>query len=352
MTPKKKNIRAAIVGFGRIGRSIFRINEQRKMLDIVAINDINPDPKNLAYLLQYDSEYGRFSKTVSVEDSQFIIDGRSIAIFHKTEIEKIPWRSLNVDVVIDASGVHRNVLAAPKLLKQGVRKVVITHSPNEVDHTIILGVNELSYKPKKHNIISSSICDAVAIAPVLKIVDKKFGIESGFLTTLHPWLSYQNLLDGPSVSWALPGEVYYHFAVGRSSTKSLIPKPTSAVDATLKVLPHMKDSLRCMSFRVPTPVVGTANLCLRLKRDATLNKIHKSFESFANKQKWPVIYCTNEPLVSVDFLGAEYSSIVDQRWIDLAGKRHLYIVLWYDNEWGYSSHALHLIDYIMNKKKR
>ncbi len=346
-----KKIRVAINGFGRIGRTLFRINEQRKVFDIVAINDINPDPKNIAYLLQYDSEYGRFEKKVTVNNSCLRIGNRTINLFNKKNIEDIPWRSLNVDLVIDSSGIYRNVIAAPKLLQKGIRKVLITHSPDtdKIDHTIILGVNETSYNPDKHNIISSSICDAVAVAPVVKIIDETFGLESGFLTTLHPWLSYQNLLDGPPFSWALPGTVFHHYPVGRNSAKSLIPKPTSAIEATLKVLPHLKGRLNCMSFRIPTPVVGAANLYLRLKQDTNIKKVHNAFNHFAEKQKWPIINCMNDPLVSIDLLGAEYSATLDQRWTDLAGKRHLYVVLWYDNEWGYSSHTLYLAEYIMRK---
>jgi len=351
MTIKKKKIRAAIVGFGRIGRALFRLNDQKKFFNIVAINDINPDPQNLAYLLQYDSEYGRFNKTVTADKSHLYINRRSVSLFHQAKIENIPWQSLKVDLVIDATGIYRNVLAAPKLLHQGVRKIIITHSPEEVDQTLILGVNHSNYRPQKHHLVSSSICDAVAVAPVLKIIDRIFGIESGFLTTLHPWLSYQNLLDGQSASWALPGTTYFHYPVGRSSPRSLIPKPTSAVEATLKVLPHLKGSLRCMSFRIPTPVVGAANLYLRLKRQATLPKVHAAFNRFSKKQSWPIINCNDKPLVSIDFLGAEHSVIVDQRWTNLAGQRHLYLVLWYDNEWGYSNHALHLAKYITDKLK-
>lgn len=348
MSPSKSKKRAAIVGFGRIGRALFRINEQRRLFNVVAINDINPDPKNLAYLLKFDSDYGRFNKKISVHGNTFKIGRRSIKIFHEPKIENLPWGALDVDLVIDASGVHRNVLAASKIIDNGVRKVIVTHSPNEVDQTLILGVNEEEYKPKKHNIISSSICDAVAVSPVLKTINNNFGIESGFLTTLHPWLFYQNLLDGPSVSWSKPGTVYYHYAVGRSSTKSLIPKPTSAIEATVKVLPRLEGRMRCMSFRIPTPVVGAANLYLRLKKDTSLKKVNKVFEKYVDKQQWPILHLSNDPLVSVDFLGAEYSAIVDQRWTDLAGKRHLYLVLWYDNEWGYSSHVLYLAEYIMS----
>jgi glyceraldehyde 3-phosphate dehydrogenase len=343
-------MRAAIVGFGRIGRAIFRINDKRGLFDIVAINDINPDNQNMAYLLQYDSEYGRFEKAVTADDSNLYVNGSPTALFHENRIHDIPWESLDVDVVIDSSGVHDNVSGAPCLIERGVKKVIITHSPDEVDHTLILGANEETYNPAEHHVISSSICDAVAVAPVIKMIDEAFGIESGFLTTLHPWLSYQNLLDGPSFSWSSPGEIYCHYAVGRGSTRGLIPKPTSAVEATLKVLPKFRGAFRCMSFRVPTPVVGAANIYLRLKGDASVEEVHRAFERYSSLQKWPIIRRTKEPLVSVDFLGCEYSSTVDERWTDLAGDRHLYLVLWYDNEWGYSNHALSVADYVLRER--
>ena len=340
-------MRVAIVGCGRIGRALFRLIAKRSGWQIVAINDINPDPKNLAYLLQYDSEYGRSNDEVIVEDSRLRTAGHDIALFQKPQIEDVPWGDLGVDLVFDASGVHRNVLAAHKVIAQGVRKVVITHSPEEVDHTLVLGANEDTYRPEEHHVVSSSICDAVAVSPVLSLVDRAFGIESGFLTTLHPWLSYQNLLDGPSYSWSSPGTIYHHFAVGRASTRALIPKPTSAIEATMKVLPHLDGALRCMSFRVPTPVVGAANLYLRLTQDLEIEDVRKVFAEAESHQKWPILHLMEEPLVSIDFLGMEYSAIVDQRWTDLAGARHLYIVLWYDNEMGYANHAVHLAEYLL-----
>ena len=340
-------LRVSINGFGRIGRALFRINHQRQLFDIAAINDINPDINNTAYLLNYDSYYGRFYTEATADDRHLIVDGKRIPVFCEPCIQDVPWESLGVDIVIDASGVHDNVLAATELIARGVKKVVITHSPDEVDHTIVLGANEETYDPDHHHVVSSSICDSVAIAPVLRIIDEAFGIESGFLTTLHPWLQYQNLLDGPSVSWARPGKIYYHYAVGRASPGSLIPKPTSAVEATQKVLPQLNGVLQCMSFRVPTPVVGAANLYLRLEQDVELEQVHAQFERFVEEQKWPILKNTIEPLVSVDFVGTEYSAIVDHRWTALAGSRHLYLVLWYDNEWGYSCRVLDVAEYIL-----
>jgi glyceraldehyde 3-phosphate dehydrogenase len=237
-------------------------------------------------------------------------------------------------------------VTAPEVIKRGVKKVVITHSPEQVDHTIVFGANEETYRPQEHHVISSSICDAVAVAPVLKVIQKEFGLDSGFLTTLHPWLAYQNLLDGPSISWAAPGTIYGHYAMGRASTGSLIPKPTSAVDATVKVLPAIRGKLQCMSFRIPVQTVGAANLYLNLERQATVDDVHAAFEHREAAQKVPVLHNNREPLVSVDFAETNYSAVIDQRWTAITGGRHLYLVLWYDNEWGYSSRVVDLVQFL------
>ena len=333
-------MRVALIGFGRIGRAIFRINHARRRFDIVAINDINPDINNIAYLAKYDSTYGRFAEPVSVDGDDLVVNGTRSRVFHHADMRQLPWDDLGVDMVIDASGVHDNVLAAHDLVRGSIRKVVITHAPDEVDHTIVLGANEDTYDPAVHHVVSSSICDTVAVAPVLRKIDDTFGLDSGFLTTLHPWLAYQNLLDGPSVSWAQPGTIYSHYAIGRSSPGTLIPKPTSAIDATSRVLPQIAARMQCMSFRVPTQTVGAANLCLNLKSAATVADIATLFDAAERAQSWPLIHNNREPLVSVDFAGTEYSAVVDHRWTAVFGPRQVYLVIWYDNEWGYSSRVV------------
>lgn len=338
----------ALNGFGRIGRAIYRINQKKQSCNIVAINDINPDINNMAYLLRYDSTFGRFDGTVQVNEPYLIINGQSIRVLNCARIQDGPWESLGVDLIVDASGVHDNVLAAPALIKRGIKKFIVTHSPDEVDHTLVFGANDHSYRPEKHHVVSSSICDAVAVAPVLKQIHDAIGIQTGFLTTLHPWLAYQNLLDGPSVSWSAPGTIYNHYAIGRASPGSLIPKPTSAIEATQRVLPELNGAMQCMSFRVPTQTVGVANLYLNLSRSTSVEEITALFESFEINQRWPIIHNNWEPLVSVDIAGTEYSAVVDHRWTALPEGRHLYLVLWYDNEWGYSSRVVDLIRFLLH----
>lgn len=339
-------MRVVLNGFGRIGRAICRINQRAPRFDIVAVNDINPDINNMAYLIKYDSTYGRLKEPVAVDGRQIAVNGHQMTVFHESSVLGLPWEDLQADVLVDASGVHDNVVAAPEVIRRGVRKVVITHSPDDVDHTIVFGANEDTYRPEDHHVVSSSICDAVAVAPVLKMIHGHFGLDSGFLTTLHPWLAYQNLLDGPSVSWAAPGTIYAHYAIGRASPGSLIPKPTSAVEATEKVLPSLRGALQCMSFRIPVQTVGAANLYLNLNRNASVEEVHALFEHGEASQRWPVIHNNREPLVSVDFAATNYSAVVDQRWTTITGGRHLYLVLWYDNEWGYSSRVVDLVEFL------
>ena len=339
-------MRIGLNGFGRIGRAIYRINQKKQHGEIVAINDINPDPNNLAYLLKYDSTYGRFDGTVELDGTSMVVNGSRIRLSHAARIQDVDWVGQGIDLVIDATGVHDNVLGAHEVVGHGVNKVVVTHSPTEVDHTIVFGANEQSYQPGRHHVVSSSICDAVAVAPVLKLVRDTIGVESGFLTTLHPWLAYQNLLDGPSMSWAAPGAIYHHYAIGRSSPGSLIPKPTSAIEATKRVLPDINGSMQCMSFRIPTPTVGAANLYLTLKRGTTIHEVRALFEKFEAGQRWEIIKNNHEPLVSVDFAGTGYSAVVDHRWSTLSDPRQLYLVLWYDNEWGYSSRVVDLVKFL------
>jgi len=345
-------IKIGINGLGRIGRAIFRIVSNFNDVEVTAINDINPEIENMVYLLRYDSFYGRFGKTIFVKNGNIIFNRKAIPVFHEEVISDVDWAKY-CDVVIEAAGVHSNLKHMPKIIESGVKKIIVTYSPDEViNHTIVLGANEQTYEPAKHHIISSSICDTVAFAPVYRLVDEKFGIESGFLTTLHPWLSYQNLLDGPSVSWGIPGTLYQHYAIGRASTASIIPKPTSAIEATEKVLPGVLEKMKCYSFRVPTPVVGAADITFKLKSEATPEKLIKTFKKFERNQKWSIIKINSEQLVSVDITGTDYSAVIDTRWIEVAKGDLVNITLWYDNEWGYSRRVVDLIRHLFKLKPR
>ncbi|MDL2123258.1 MAG: aldehyde dehydrogenase [Deltaproteobacteria bacterium] len=342
------NVRMAINGFGRIGRAVYRICLKHKDLEIVAINDVNPDNQNIAYLLKYDSTYGRLRNAVSADEENLNVDEKKTRLFHKEDIAQVPWQDVGVDIVVDSSGIHRNLLSARKLKSRGIKHCIVTNSPKEeeLDKTIIMGVNENSIEKETDFLISSSICDANAFCPVANVLDREFGIDHGFLTTLHPWLGYQNLLDGPSISYATPGKIHDYYALGRASTNSLIPKTTSAISASCKVLKQLTGKFLCLSFRVPTLIVGSADISVKLNKDAEVDTIKEIFEQEEKKQDLKIFRNHDEGLVSADFIASDCSSNIDHRWTMMNDANYLKMILWYDNEWGYSSRVVDLVRYL------
>ena len=231
----KEKLKVGLNGLGRIGRHIFRMCIDDPHIELVGINEINPDIDNWTYTLNYDSIYGQSKHKSSTESKKIICNQKTINTSINKDICKVPWKEWGVEIIIDSSGVLENTLKAKQIINDQLsKKVIFTNSPENVDFTMILGVNEKEYNTNKHNLIASSICDATAIAPVTKIIDDLYNIKLGYVTTLHPWLSYQNLMDGPSSSWSIPGEVYHHYALGRSAIGNMIPKPTSAMDAVFR----------------------------------------------------------------------------------------------------------------------
>ena len=343
-----KKIRLGINGLGRIGRHILRLALQEENIEVVCINDINPDIKNWVYTINYDTIYGKSNFNFKIEEDFLKLRKNKIKTYHQELINKIPWEDWGVDVIADCTGVNKNVINARELISnQSVKKILISHSPENVDFTMILGVNENNYDNSHHNIIASSICDATAISPVTKIIDDHLKIKSGYVTTLHPWLNYQNLMDGPSTSWSVPGEVYHHYALGRSAIGNMIPKPPSAMDAVFKVLPNLNRSkIGSFSYRTPTEIIASADITYFVEEDSTKTSILNLLKNYINCQKYPVIKITDQPLVSLDYVGEEYSAIIDTRWIDIIDKKLVKLVLWYDNEFGYASNLIRQIKYI------
>ena len=343
-----KKINVGINGLGRIGRHLFRLFSLDKDINIKAINDINPDVQNWIYTIKYDSIYGRNNLPVSFENGSLQLDQEKIRTFHKSNIEDVPWSECGVDYIIESSGVSNNIFGAKKILKnKKVKRIVVTNCSNYVDFTMVLGVNEKDFIPEYHKLISSNICDATAIAPIMKLINDLYSIETGSITTLHPWLTYQNLMDGASKSVSNPGEIYHHYAIGRSAIRNIIPKPTSALEAVVKVLPELDINSFCsMSFRTPTEIVGSADMTLITKRQISQSQILKELEYLQENQNYPVIKLCEEPLVSLDFLGEKYSVVVDKRWLKVINKNLVKFVLWYDNEYGYSCNVLRQLKYI------
>ena len=338
-------MKVGINGLGRIGRGIFRVNQIKQTFEVVAINDINPDIDNIAYTLNYDTLYGRADDFFHSENN-FLVNnsGERIKVFQEALISDVEWEALGVDYVIDASGTSANVTAARNLTQAGgVKRVFITHSPSldEVDFSMVIGANEELLDLEKHRVISTSICDATALGPVLSVINKNFGIDNGYITTLHPWLNYQNLMDGPSSSWSVPGEIYHHYALGRSVDGNMIPKPTSAMTATCQVVENISEAtIGSFSYRTPTAIVGTADITLNLKTKTNKSSVIQLFHELEKSQHFKIIHNNIEPLVSLDFLKSDYSSNIDHRWTDVINGSLLKLVLWYDNEWGYSSRVV------------
>jgi glyceraldehyde 3-phosphate dehydrogenase len=343
-------MKIGINGLGRIGRSILRQSLNNEDINICIINDLNPDINNISYTINYDTIYGPLKNKVLVSDNKILLpNGKKVEVHSKNSIEEVPWKNCDVDYIVDATGVLKNVQDANKLIQEDiVKRVFITHAPEKfVDFTMVLGCNEENLNVDQHFVIATSICDATAIAPVLELLDREVGIDSGQITTLHPWLSYQNLMDGSSSSWSVPGEIYHHYALGRSVIGNLIPKPTSAITATTQVLSRIKESdIGSFSYRTPTSIVGSADMTLKLLKNVRVEDIHDILESFKSEQKWDILQLMEEPLVSLDFVNTKFSAVVDKRWTSIHGKDLLKLVLWYDNEAGYSSRVIDQIKFV------
>lgn len=347
----QRKLRIGINGLGRIGRQLFKLASNEEDIQIVGINEINPDINNWAYMLNFDSIYGKLENKVKAINNNLVINKDEIKTSSCCSIKDIPIEEWDIDILVDCTGILENVINSKYLIKnKKTKKILITHSPEEVDFTMILGVNENQYNDKKHNIVASSICDATAIAPVTKIVNELFNIENGFVTTLHPWLSYQNLMDGPSSSWSVPGKVYHHYALGRSAISGLIPKPTSAMDAVFKVLPQLNSSkVGSFSYRTPTQIVGSADITYYLEKKVSKSTLLDIFYEYEESQKYPILKITDEPLISNDYIGEKYSAILDLRWLEVIDNKLIKLVLWYDNELGYSYNVMNQLKFIYSQ---
>lgn len=341
-----------INGFGRIGRTVARIILEQDGVELVGINDIVDSPQNLAYLLKYDSVYGRLDTDVcaSSEESQIQIGDQTVPVFCEKSLSAIDWQSLDVDIIIDSSGVQANVDCASGLSGlPGLLGVVVTHSPSSgLDRTIIMGVNDADYNPATDFVVSSSICDANAIAHPLKMIEDRFGIETGSVTTMHPWLGYQNLTDSAVAGQSEPGHFWPDYSLGRSSVGALIPKNTTAVKALGPVLPGLPSRLNSFSYRIPTSVVTSADLTLVCKEPVTHAALSAAFkEAFSTSRYVALNY---DSLVSVDYERSPYSATVDMQWLAVGSGNLAKIIVWYDNEWGYAQRALDTAALIVSGK--
>jgi glyceraldehyde 3-phosphate dehydrogenase len=339
-----REIRLGINGFGRIGRAIFRAVYKHSIGSVVTVNDRHQDGENLRYLLMRDSLYGRFPVTVETRgNGTWTVDGRAVQVLDRQSIADVDWFDHGVELVIDAASTHENRDTYRKVLAGGVRTVVVTSSlAAETDCTLVCGVNEAVYRPGQHRIVGASTCDAIALAPVVRQLEDTFGLVDGFVTTLHPWLSYQNLLDAPLQPAAISPRDWHEYGLGRAATMNLIPKATSLVDALTPVLPEVAPRLGAISFRVPTPVVCSAHVLATLRRRTCVAELNGAFETSAAAPGSTVGYATQHQ-VSTDFLGEEQAVVVDGRWTQMRDHRMVSLIVWYDNEWGYATNVLRLV---------
>lgn len=349
---KRSTVKIFVNGFGRIGRSVTRILLSNPACELVGINDVVNSVENLAYLLKYDSNYGRVGQTVeaSEKNKRLVIDGHAVPVFNHRSLSDIDWSAVEPDVVIDSSGVQGNVDDARKLKKvSGLKGVVVTHAPSVgTDRTIIMGVNQQMYQPNDDFVVSSSICDANAISHVLQFLDATFGISAGSITTLHPWLGYQNLTDGAVAGQSDPGHFWPDFSLGRSSVGAVIPKNTTAVSALTPVLPDVAPKLNSFSYRIPTAVVTTADMTIVCEKEVRQKDLLAALEKQFAHSKY--VSLNRESLVSVDYQQSPYSAIVDMQWVSVSPGNVVKVIVWYDNEWGYANRAVDVAALMVEKQ--
>ncbi|HET7656760.1 MAG TPA: glyceraldehyde-3-phosphate dehydrogenase [Bacillales bacterium] len=328
-------VRTAINGFGRIGRMVFRKFMMDQKLDVVAINARYP-AETLAHLVKYDSIHGPFQGEVEAMGDTLIVNGKRIQIVNFRDPKQLPWNELNIDIVIEATGQFRSREEAAGHLEAGARKVIITAPGKQEDVTIVMGVNENDYDYERHDIISNASCTTNCLAPVVKVLDEQFGIETGLMTTIHSYTNDQKNIDNP----------HKDLRRARACGESIIPTSTGAAKAISKVLPQLEGKLNGMALRVPTPNVSLVDLVVDLKCDVTAEQVNQAFQKAANGDLRAILGYTEEPLVSIDFNGEERSSIIDGLSTMVIENRKVKVLAWYDNEWGYSCRVADLAGYV------
>lgn len=330
----------AINGFGRIGRIVLRSGIKDKNLEFVAINDL-VTPDNLAYLLKYDSTHGRFDGKIEHTEDSLIVDGKVIKCFSERDPEKLPWKAMGVDYVIESTGLFTDRAGATKHLNAGAKKVVISAPAKDADiPTFVMGVNNQKYNASTDHIVSNASCTTNCLAPIVKVVLDNFGIVEGLMTTVHAATSTQPTVDGPSKK---------DFRGGRGAYQNIIPASTGAAKAVALCLPEVKGKLTGMSFRVPTPDVSVVDLTVRTEKPTSLKEIGAKMKEASEGSMKGILGYTDEMVVSTDFLSSTLSSIFDQDACIELNSNFFKLVSWYDNEMGYSNRVVDLVRYMSSK---
>jgi len=327
------SVKVGINGFGRIGRLVFRTIKQRvaDQVEVVAINDLF-DPATNAHLLKYDSTYGAYPGTVEVKDGNLVVDGKTVKVTAEKDPGAINWKEMGVDIVIESTGFFTDATKAKAHIESGgAKKVIISAPAKNEDITIVLGVNEEKYNPAKHNIVSNASCTTNGLAPVAKVLNDKFGIDKGFLTTIHAYTNSQKLQDLGAKD----------LRDARAAAQNIVPSSTGAAKAVGLVIPELKGKFTGMSFRVPTPTVSVVDFTATLNKEASAEEIRAAMIEYANGSMKGILDVTDEPLVSTDLRGTQFSSVFSSMDTIVLGNM-IKVVAFYDNEWGYASRTADL----------
>jgi glyceraldehyde 3-phosphate dehydrogenase len=329
-----------INGFGRIGRMVLRAILETPELDVVAINDIT-DAKTLAHLLKYDSIHGKAKFQVEVKDDSLIVDGKPIKIYAERDPGNIPWKQHDIEYVVESTGLFVDKdKAEVHITKGGARKVVISAPAKKEDITIVMGVNEEKYDPATHHVVSNASCTTNCLAPVAKVMNDKFGIEKGLMTTIHSYTGDQRIHDAP----------HRDMRRARAGAISMVPTSTGAAKAISLVIPELKGKLDGFAIRVPTPNVSVVDLVFNVNKPTTVEEVNAAVkEAAATARNQGILHYTEEPLVSIDYNGNPHSSIFDALSTKVIDGTLVKILAWYDNEWGYSCRVRDLILYMASK---
>jgi glyceraldehyde 3-phosphate dehydrogenase len=329
-----------INGFGRVGRQALRIIREKypDKLEVAAINDLFDAATN-AHLFEYDTNYGTYHGSVEAQGNDLMVDGRAIRVLAERDPAKLPWRDLGVQVVIESTGVFTEGPKAAAHIQAGAKKVLISAPAKKEDITIVLGVNEESYDPQKHHIISNASCTTNCLAPVAKIVNDRFGIVKGFMTTIHAYTGDQRLLDVG----------HKDLRRARAAAMNIVPTSTGAARAIGVVIPELTGKLDAFAIRVPTSTVSLIDLTVEVERETTTDEVRRVFKEASEGQLKGILGYSEEPLVSVDFKGDSRSSIVDAEYTQVMLGNMVKVVAWYDNEWGYSVRLVDLANYVAER---
>jgi glyceraldehyde 3-phosphate dehydrogenase len=328
-------IKVGINGFGRIGRSVFRAILDRPEVEIVAVNDLT-DAGTLAHLLMYDSVHGKLAYNVAVTDDGFVIKDRKITVLSEKDPHQLPWRETGAEVIVESTGRYTDGKAAAVHLERGAKKVLISAPAKNEDITIVMGVNDDKYNPAAHHVVSCASCTTNCLAPIAKVLHQKFGILRGLMTTIHSYTNDQQILDLP----------HKDLRRARAAAMSIIPTTTGAAKAVALVLPELEGKLNGMAMRVPTPNVSVVDLVAELARPTGKEEVNAVLKQAAEGELKGILDYCELPLVSIDFNGNPYSSIVDALSTMVIDGALVKVISWYDNEWGYSNRVVDTILYM------